>query len=252
MFDLIRKKAEELRSVSPDNPEFILWVELSNLCYWLYFDINLRGIKVTRKQIAEVLDGKIIEDCPMAVYGFVYGFKDIYFNMKAHISMKNSLTARMLDEWCQDLFDPKDKDGNPVSVRRTSTRAIYEWGHVPPHFHDMNRLYNELLSSCSRDHYAGNFIDRILDMYIGILEIYPYGEYTVTAAGLALAYGLLEEGLPLPNLVLSETEYNTLVAECMEHHDSGPLRDALQRSIYNRLDAVCQAAIAAKEAEENE
>lgn len=247
MNDLIRKKAEELRSLRPSNPEYWTWLDQSNLCHWLYFDMSLRGIKVTKRQIADVLDGRILEECPMEVYGFVHGFADIYRTMKTLVNMKTSLTTAILDDWCQDLFDPRDKDGNPVSPRRTSSLAIYEWGHIPPHFHDINRMMGALLTACSREHYAGDPVDRILDIYVGILSIYPYGEYSVTVAGMAFVYGLMEEGLPLPNLVLSETEYNTLVAEVMEHGNQAPLRDALKRSIYNRLAAVCQAAAAADE-----
>lgn len=247
MNDLILKKAKELRQLNPYNTEFWAWLDKSNLWYWLYFDMKLRDIKVTKRQIADVLDGRILEECPMEVYGFVHGFADIYRNMKNYVNMKTSLTPALLDAWCQDLFNPRDKDGNPVSVRRTSSQAIYEWGHIPPHFHDISSMLTALLNACSKEHYSGDFVDRILDVYIGILSIYPYGQYSVTAAGMAFVYGLMEEGLPLPNLVLSDTEYNTLVAECMEHGNSEPLRDAIKRSIYNRLDEVCQAAAAAEE-----
>lgn len=250
MFYMIDKKAEELRSISPRNPEFKQWLDQSNLWYWLYFDMNLQGIKAGKRQIADVLAGQLLDDCPMEVYGYVHRFASIYRDMKSYLVMKSSLTPRMLDDWCAELFPRADENGDPLPVKRTSTSAIYEWGHIPPHFHEISALMTELLSTHSREHYAGSYIDRILEIYMELLRIYPYGERSVTMAGIALVYGLLEEGLPVPGPVLTETEYNTAVAEYMEHQNAEPLRSVLERSIYNRIDAVCQAAIAAEENDE--
>ncbi len=249
MRDMIEKKAEELRNMMPDNPEFKNWLEQSNLWYWLYFDMNLQSIKVAKRQVVEVLAGRILEDTSMEVYGYIHRFAGIYKDMKAYLQMENSLTLAMLDSWCEELFPPKEQ---ATGVRRSSNSPIYEWGHIPPHFKEIEPLMSELLRSRSRGRFPGDRIDRMLEIYVGILSIYPYGEHTRSVAGLALVYSLLEEGFPLPGLPVGEQEYNRLVAEYLENSDMEPLKNMLQRSVYNRLEAVVQLAAEAAENKDNE
>ena len=251
MFEMINKKAGELKALNPSNPEFKKWVDQSNLWYWLYFDLTMQGIKVTKRQVADVLAGQLLEDAPMEVYGYIHRFAAIYRDMKSYILMKSNLTPNMLDKWCSDLFPETDEEGNPKPVRRTSTSAIYEWGHIPPHFRELNEHMVSLLRSCDRQRFEGNYMDRLTQLYAGLLYIYPYGDRSPIMAGIALIYSLLEEGLPVPGLPVGEQEYNSLVAEYMEHGNFEPLESMLERSIYNRLEEVYQAALAVSE-EEND
>ena len=251
MFEMINKKAGELKALNPSNPEFKKWVDQSNLWYWLYFDLTMQGIKVTKRQVADVLAGQLLEDAPMEVYGYIHRFAAIYRDMKSYILMKSNLTPNMLDKWCSDLFPETDEEGNPKPVRRTSTSAIYEWGHIPPHFRELNERMVSLLRACDRQRFEGNYMDRLTQLYAGLLYIYPYGDRSPIMAGIALIYSLLEEGLPVPGLPVGEQEYNSLVAEYMEHGNFEPLESMLERSIYNRLEEVYQAALAVSE-EEND
>ncbi|MCQ2565272.1 MAG: hypothetical protein MJ194_00280 [Clostridia bacterium] len=247
MFEMIDKKASELKALNPSNPEFKKWVDQSNLWYWLYFDLTMQDIKVTKRQVADILAGQLLEDAPMEIYGYIHRFAAVYRDMKNYLLMKSNLTVEMLDGWCADLFPETDEEGNQRPVRRTSTSAIYEWGHIPPHFREIKERMVSLLRSCDRQRFLGNYTDRMTQLYAGILYIYPYGDKSPIMAGVALIYCLLEEGLPVPSLSVGEQEYNKLVAEYMEHGNLEPLKNMLERSIYNRIEAVYQAALAASE-----
>ena len=84
-------------------------------------------------------------------------------------------------------------------------------------------------------------------MHLRILEIYPYGEDSVTMASIALLYLLMEEELPIPHLFASEQEYNTQVSTYLNSGDISLFNEMLGRSILNRLNVLLQVSEAAEE-----
>jgi len=248
MIEMIKQKIHELNAAVPESAEFRKWIDDSNQWYWLYADMNRQGIRVGKRQVVDVLMGALLEDTPMTVYGFIHGFSGIYKDMKNYVLMKNSLTRHMMDQWYLELFTP-GTNADPMTGHRISTSVVYEWGYIPPHFHEINVMLDDLFLKHAKERFSGNVIQRAESLYLGILRIYPYGEQTPTMAGLAFIYTLMEEHLPIPSFLANEQEYNTMVASYLEKDDKQPLVHFIEKSIYNRLDAILQVALARAEQE---
>ena len=73
-----------------------------------------------------------------------------------------------------------------------------------------------------------------------VINIYAYGQDSVTMALLASAYALLQAGIPLPSYPVSEDEYRRLMSACINDGDEAPFCNMHYRSLVNRLETVIQ------------
>ncbi|MBQ3921559.1 MAG: hypothetical protein II689_04895 [Firmicutes bacterium] len=211
------------------------WLEESNVWYRLYSDLKLTGEQVHKKEIVDILAGTLLEDVPLELYGFIHNYNSVFRDMVSASEMESTLNTKLLEQW----HDKISGDG-----LRNTTRAIYEWSYVPPHFSEIPELLGKLFRTASR--LDIDPVGLAVYIYTGLLEICPYRDDTVIMAGIAFSYVLISNGIPVCGFELSEQEYNKMVADLLATHDNSAFRDMVERNIYNRIEVALQYALQAK------
>ncbi|MCQ2552411.1 MAG: hypothetical protein MJ148_03570 [Clostridia bacterium] len=227
MLKQIEAKLNEVKTNLPDNAQFKEWLLNSNLWSWIYSCFLAQGQNVSKPCIVDMTEGKLRDEAPLSCYTFVLAVKDIYMDMQNDISMLSDPSLKLFKRWAK-LFGCEDyRQSNPV---------IFEYGFVPCHF----RMIDEELDEAFRK-YASSREDGIkasADLFLDIIKAFPYDEETVDMAFVVLMYCLLEHGYPLPELGLTERDFNAMISECMKEKDYSNFYSLLGRNIYNRLDAI--------------
>jgi len=234
MYNDIEEKLNLFNKKKPMNIEFTSWFDESSLWGWIFTCLNLRGTPLEKGVVVSILRGEIIENVPLELYGFVHRYRDIYKDIKSNLEMKSSLNEKILKRYYCILLEQKEanyRQNNPV---------IYEWGYNPPHFLDINEQMELLFKRLATDWKNHDPLTRAAKTHLQILEIYPFGEASVTIASVALLYLIMESGLPVPHLFASEQEYNQQVSEYLNSGNDAAFREMLGRSIINRLDVLLQ------------
>lgn len=236
----LKEKLELYKKYRPDSPAYAAWEEESMLWGWLFSCMIFRGTPLEKAQIVSILRGEILEDIPLEHYGFLHRYRDIYRDIRSSLEMKASLNAGMLNRYYSTLF-------LRTASFRTNNPVVYEWSYNPPHFKEVPEQMDLLFRRSAQSRSAADPLGRAAAIHLGILEIYPYGDDSVTMAGVGLLYELMESGLPAGYLFASEQEYNQQIAAYLRTGSGEAFRQMLGRSIINRLDVLIQVSRAAEE-----
>ena len=231
MKDLLNEKLKIYRSLDPVLPEARKWLEDSNLWMLLYTVLCQRGVRIEKKTLVEILSGQILENVHIDLYGFCFRLRDVYKDMISAVEMQATLNTRMLDGWYQDLLEP---DG---PVHRRDNAVVYDIGFIPCHFSEITERMDRLFKSMAG---IKDGALRAAELQMGIINIYAYGQESITMALLAAAYALLEAGIPLASYPVSEDEYRRLISACINEGDEEPFCSMHYRSLINRLETVIQ------------
>ena len=223
MKDLLNEKLKIYRSLDPVLPEARKWLEDSNLWMLLYTVLCQRGVRIEKKTLVEILSGQILENVHIDLYGFCFRLRDVYRDMIS--------AAKMLDGWYQDLLEP---DG---PVHRRDNAVVYDIGFIPCHFSEITERMDRLFKSMAG---IEDGALKAAELQMGIINIYAYGQESITMALLAAAYALLEAGIPLASYPVSEDEYRRLISACINEGDEEPFCSMHYRSLVNRLETVIQ------------
>ena len=241
MKDLLNAKIEEYQGLGPVVPEARKWLEDSNLWMLLYTVLCQRGVRIEKKTLAAMLSGQILEDVNIDLYGFCFRLRDVFKDMISAVEMQATLNTKMLDGWYQDLLEP---DG---PVHRRDNAVVYDIGFIPCHFYEITERMDRLFKAMSG---VTDGALRAAELQMGIINIYAYGQDTITMALLAAAYALLEANIPLPSYPVSEDEYRRLISACINDGNEEPFCSMHYRSLINRLETVIQVYREASETEE--
>ncbi len=245
MYDIISKKSRVLASYKAKSPEISKWLRQSDLWHWLYSMQRLKGDPVSKRDIVDILDGKIVESAPVDAYSFAHNCVALRRDMESCIEMESHVDVRMLQRWYSMLLGREAvfRSGNPI---------IYEWEHIPPHFQDVPLETENLFKKAHNARTEGTPVERAALLHLEFLRLYPFGPDTASMGFVLLMYSLMQAGLPLPMLTVDDREYNGLVAEYMAHQTAAPFIEMLERSLLNRLEAALQICYQMPEREETE
>lgn len=234
MYKSIKEKLDVLNRKKPFRKEFSIWVDESSLWGWIFTCLQLRGTPIEKGHVVSILRGEIMEQVPLEIYGFVHRCRDVYKDIKSSLEMKNTLTAKLLNRYYCMIF------GENKAIYRENNPVVYEWKYNPPHFRDIENQLDLFFRSFAADRKQQDPISAAAVMHLGILEIYPYGENSITMASVALLYVLMEKELPVPHLFVSEQEYNAQVNAYLHSGDISLFKEMLGRSLLNRLNVLLQ------------
>jgi len=226
MNEALETKLNEYLTSKFENTEFRTWLRDSDLWMAIYSVLRIRGIEMDKRELVEILDGKIMENVPLDLYGFVHSFKDLYKEMQASIGMQESLNEKNLNRFASILFE--------LDSYRSDNPIIYKWAYIAPHFTGISASLQELLRSCER---ITNPIAKAIAVHDGIAMVYPYGDYSAAMAMVCMYYVLMQGGIPLPSITVDDEDYNKLMSL---YFDKGikDIDDMFERSLLNRLESV--------------
>ena len=235
MNEVLEAKLKEYKKSSFENKDFKAWLKDSNIWMAEYSCLRVKGIEMSKKELVDVVEGKIMEDLPLDLYGFVHRFIDAYKEMQASIGMLETMNESLFNKIYDILIegDGYRKD-NPV---------IYKWNYIAPHFNDISKNLNALFKTINQ---IGNPVKRAIRAHEGVLAIFPYNTDTEVMASVAFFYELMAANIPLPSFTADSFDYNTLVSKYLSA-GSKELSEMLERSLINRLDSVIMYGIESKE-----
>jgi len=247
MIDLINKKLTELKENFPQDPEFRTWMQQSDQWSWIYSILKIRGDKVHKTAVVKMIQGSISEEITLAEYTLADHFRKVYQDMVSYISMSTDLELRMVCRWAKMLLDLElgvaDDD-----VFRKNHSAVYEWDHIPEPEENVPSKFKSLIKEyINEGPDRKDPLKRAVKLHLEMNRLYPFGDETTLISMAVLMFSLLELGYPLPQLSVDDIEYNSMMTRYIEDGDIGPFKDMLERSIYNRLDAVVSLAHQANE-----
>ncbi len=226
MNEVLNKKLKEYKLSKFDNKDFKAWVRDSNIWMAEYSCLRVKGIEMDKKELVDVVEGKIMEDLPVEIYNFVHSFIDVIKDMQARIGMMESMNEFLFQKYYEMLFDGADyRRDNPV---------IYKWNYIAPHFNEISQSLNSLFKEINK---MIDPVERAIRVHEGILAIFPYNTDTEVMACIAFYYELMADSIPLPSLTVDSFEYNDLVAKYL-NEGARDLAEMLERSLINRLDSV--------------
>ena len=231
MKELLNEKLKAYRELGPVLPEARKWLEDSNLWMLLYTVLCQRGVRVEKKTLVDILSGRIMEDVNIDLYGFCFRLRDVYKDMISSVEMQATLNTKMLDGWYEDLLEPEGP------VHRRDNAGVYDIGFIPCHYSEISERMDHLFRAMDS---VSDGALKAAELQMGIINIYAYGQDTITMALLAAAYALLQAGIPLPSYPVSEDEYRRLMSACINDGDEAPFCNMHYRSLVNRLETVIQ------------
>ena len=248
MTELINQKLKELKDIFPSNPEFRSWMQQSDLWSWIYSILRIRGEKVHKTAVVKMIQGDLSDEIPLYAYALADRFRNVYQDMTAYISMSTDLELRMVCRWAKMLLG-MDLSVPDSEVFRKNCNVVYEWELIPE---PEDRVPEDFAAILKRYKLAGLSADplaRAAELHLEMNRLYPFGDETTLFSMAVLMFSLLELGYPLPQLSVADREYNMLMADYVEKRDPRPFKEMLERSVYNRLDAVVTLARQAAETE---
>lgn len=240
MYPDLQKKLETYRDCRPSNPEYKAWEEESALWGWLFSCMRFRGTPLEKAQVVSILRGELLENVPLEHYGFLHRYREVYRDIRSGLEMRSTLTAELLNRYFEMLLL------QPAAFRMDNP-VVYQWSYNPPHFREVGSQMDLLFRRMALERRTEDPLTIAARTHLGILEIYPYGEDSVTMAGVGLLYVLMEEGFPPGSLFASEQEYNGQIAAYLKSGNESAFREMLGRSLINRLDVLIQVCRAAEE-----
>ena len=241
--ELLNEKLKVYRSFGPVLPEARKGLEDSNLWMLLYTVLCQRGVRVKKQILVDILSGRIMEDVNIDLYGFCFRLRDVYKDMISSVEMQATLNTKMLDGWYMDLLEP---DG---PVHRRDNAVVYDIGFIPCHYSEIDQKMDRLLKAMDG---VSDGALKAAELQMGVINIYAYGQDSVTMALLASAYALLQAGIPLPSYPVNEDEYRRLMSSCINDGDEEPFCSMHYRSLINRLETVISVYREAQEAPESQ
>ena len=241
--ELLNEKLKVYRSFGPVLPEARKWLEDSNLWMLLYTVLCQRGVRVKKQILVDILSGRIMEDVNIDLYGFCFRLRDVYKDMISSVEMQATLNTKMLDGWYMDLLEP---DG---PVHRRDNAVVYDIGFIPCHYSEIDQKMDRLLKAMDG---VSDGALKAAELQMGVINIYAYGQDSVTMALLASAYALLQADIPLPSYPVNEDEYRRLMSSCINDGDEEPFCSMHYRSLINRLETVISVYREAQEASESQ
>ena len=240
MQELIDRKLKELRELGVVNRELRVWMDQSNLWYWVYSALDMEGNRLDRQKIVDIIDGKIVENAPIEAYNFILGYAEVYRDMRSCVEMDQDADPKLVFRWAEELL------GRETSYRKGSP-VIYEWNHIPPVAADSASEMSGLLKRFAVNRRSDKSLRLMAILHLETLRLYAYDRDTARVAGLLLMYSLLREGYPLPGISLDDIEYNKLIDAYVNQGDADGFVTMLERSVLNRLDSVLQLSRQAAE-----
>ncbi len=235
MNEILETKLKEYRNSYFENKEFKAWLKDSDLWMPVYTCLRIKGVEMDKKELVNVIDGKLMTELPLDIYGFVNRFKALYKEMQASVGMLESMNEALFAKFYDILIEGDGyRQENPV---------IYKWGYVAPHF---NQIKTSLASLFKLIDKMDNPIKRAITAHLGVLKIYPYSKDTEIMATIAMYYELMIANIPLMSFTVDDIDYNKLVASYLKE-DSQELSDMIERSLLNRIDSVMMFGIESRE-----
>lgn len=176
---------------------------------WVLMNMRLDGSTLDPERAEKIASGEYVLDATLEEHVMVNRLISVLPLMEALFGMKEELSRGTLNRFYQKLA------GGEEAVYRKTTPILFHLSYNPVLPQEIDGELGKLFASL-HDGSIKDPLERAVYVHNGIIRIYPFDEYSEIIARAAMEYELLYSGQPLCMLTLSETEYNSALAEYMK------------------------------------
>lgn len=236
MYNEILKKKGILDSRKPYDIEVRKKLKQEEACALISTALHLEGSIITKQQVEEILDGGFIRAATLQDHLSIEHHIEALAHIDNLLDMENDLNLRIMEEINDILCSTEGQ------IWRKSNPIVYTLDYMPEHYQEVREKVEELMRWFYRcdEEVQGNVLLKAALLHNKLIEIYPFEYFNEATARLLMYYVLMQAGLPICELRVSEQEYNSAIVEYLKKHNIEPFYRILERNMYNRLDVILQ------------
>ena len=234
MFREIKKKKLILENRKPYHDDVRSTLEEMDRIDWIYSSLRLDGSPLRRTEAERIIKGEFLIDVPVSEHAAIGNFSDTLRLLYDMAGMNISLDEKYLYKIHASLTNEETEEyrrNNPV-LRMIS--------YNPPHFNAIEEQLTILFRWLSSDTSEMNPMEKAAYLHNKLIEIYPFENGSEATARAAAQYLLITEGFPPILWNISEQEYYDAIRLYLKNEEIAPIREVLERGVYNKLDVMLQ------------
>lgn len=234
MFREIKKKKLILDNRKPYHDDVRCFIEEMDKADWIYSSLRLDGSPLKRTEVERIIKGEFLINIPVGEHAAIGNFSDTIRLLYDMAEMNISLDEKYLCKIHSRLIDDETNEyrrNNPV-LRMIS--------YNPPHFNAIDEQLALLFRWLASDETETNPIEKAAYLHNKLIEVYPFENGSEATARAAAQYLLLTNGFPPVLWNISEQEYYDAIRLYLKNEDVTPIRDVLERGVFNKLDVMLQ------------
>lgn len=229
----IRKKLVVLSNRSPFPQAVKDYIDHIERLDWIYMNLRLDGSRLSRGDVEKILVGEPVMNGRIMDHVLVENLNELRGELY-------DLAQRGLDVSPELIRIIAAKAGADVTEFRKSTPQLVEYGYTPVLPAEIPGAMNEFMAFAGhRDEFENPF-EKAAGLHNRLLAIYPFKEGNQIGARALMEYYLLQQGLPMAYVDLSESQYNSAFSDYCSSGNSKPLADLLAKAVLDRLELMIQ------------
>lgn len=243
----IRKKLVIIENRKPFGADAVEYLEQTEEEDWICMNLRLEGSELTKEDVSSVIDGGCLRDVAISDYMLIDRTRRLRKLIYDGCARGEKLSKATLDRIYAIASDAKSVnsglglEGTDLSVDyRKTNPVIIQLSYNPPLPQEIREQMDLLFRWLYQKKDFFEVIKNAAHLHNRIIEIYPYPSCNEMVARTAMFYYLVQEGLPICNLLYSESEYNKTIVEYLRKENIDKLNEQLVRGIFNKLDLIMQ------------
>ena len=234
MFREIKKKKLILENRKPYHDDVRSALEEMDRTDWIYSSLRLDGSPLRRAEAERIIRGEFLIDVPVSEHAVIGNLSDTLRLLYDMAEMNISLDEKYLCKIHESLTNEETK------TYRRSNPVLRMISYNPPHFNAIEEQLTLLFRWLFSDTSEINPIEKAAYLHNKLIEIYPFENGSEAAARAAAQYLLITDGFPTILWNISEQEYYDAIRLYLKNEEIAPIREVLERGVYNKLDVMLQ------------
>jgi hypothetical protein len=193
-------------------------IDKLDLFDFIYTDIKLEGSNITAEGVVKIMDGGMAYGGTLEDHESVEFHKDTLKLFREMAEMQTTVDSGVIARIYSTLLR------DPAPEFRRANLVLYELDFTPPFFGGIKNEMLQLLTDANgvwAESIIGKILKRAATLHDGIVRIQPYEKGNGMLARAVMQYELEAAGLPLVQIGLSDTAYNTMMAETVKGKGEG-------------------------------
>ena len=201
---------------------------------WVLMNMRLSGSSMNEETTSQIAGGQYVLNATLEEHLLVAGLTEILPLFEALLGMGEELCVDTLRKFYK-VFS----DGKPAVYRKT-TPVLFHLSYNPVLPQEIEEELSALFRRLYR-HPVGNALERAVFVHNELIRIYPFDDCNELVARAAMEYELLYQGKFMCPLTLTESEYNSALAEYMKKGKETAILENLrlnQLMVESRVDTL--------------
>lgn len=234
MFTELKKKKLVFDSFKPFSDEFITAYDNLNLLDLAYMNLKLDGSNLTKEGVNEISKGGMVNHVSLMEHQQVEYHRQIFKTFNDMIEMRMDLDEQQLIRLYMVLTNNDD-----LFFRKSGT-MLYHLDYMPPHASDIESSLRNIFVRAFKTDFGDDFVRKAVFIHNKIIEVYPFEEKSEALARVALQYELIRNDFPVIPFDLSESQYNSMIADYLKSGEYDNLYENILISGAKKMDVLLE------------